>query len=60
MFVAAIEFTADGRSTVNIYTQTVHTTTQLTTLVGRLTRIRTQRKVHPCTGTKAMNGPYGP
>jgi len=31
-----------GSSTVHIYTQTVHRTTQLTTLVGRLSGIRTQ------------------
>ena len=29
-------------STVHIHTQTVHRTTQLTTLVGRLTGIRTE------------------
>jgi len=34
--------TPDGSSTVHIYTQTVHRTTQLTTLVGRLSGIRTQ------------------
>ena len=32
----------DGKSTVHIYTQTIHRTTQLTTLVGRLSEIRTQ------------------
>jgi len=31
-----------GNSTVHIYTQTIHRTTQLTTLVGRLSGIRTQ------------------
>jgi hypothetical protein len=34
--------TAGGNSTVHIYTQTVHRTTQLTSLVGRLSGIRTQ------------------
>jgi len=32
--------TPGGSSTVHIYTQTVHRTTQLTTLVGRLSGIR--------------------
>jgi len=32
----AIRLTPTGSSTVHIYTQTVHRTTQLTTLVGRL------------------------
>ena len=31
-----------GSSTVHIYTQTIYKTTQLTTLVGRLSGIRTQ------------------
>jgi uncharacterized integral membrane protein len=31
-----------GGSTVHIYTQTIHRTTQLTTLVGRLSAIRNQ------------------
>jgi len=34
--------TAGGSSTVHIYTQTIHRTTQLTALVGRLSVIRTQ------------------
>jgi uncharacterized integral membrane protein len=34
--------TPGGSSTVHIYTQTVHRTTQLTTLVGRPSGIRTQ------------------
>jgi len=34
--------TPGGNSTVHIYTQTVHRTTQLTTLVGWLSGIRTQ------------------
>jgi len=32
-----------GSSTVHIYTQTVHRTTQLTTLVTRLSGIRSRR-----------------
>jgi len=38
----AIGLTPIGSSTVHIYTQTVHRTTQLATLVGRLSEIRTQ------------------
>jgi uncharacterized integral membrane protein len=38
----AIQLPPDGSSTVHIYTQTVHRTTQLTTLFGRLSGIRTQ------------------
>ena len=38
----AIELTPSGSSTVHIYTQTIHRTTQLTSLVGRLSGIRTQ------------------
>ena len=38
----AIGLTPGGSSTVHIYTQTVHRTTQLTTFVGRLSGIRTQ------------------
>ena len=34
--------TPGGSSTVHIYTQTIHITTQLTTVVGRLSGIRTQ------------------
>ena len=34
--------TPGGSSTVHIYTQTIHRTTQLATLVGRLSGIRTQ------------------
>ena len=34
--------TPGGSSTVHIYTQTVHRTTQLTTLFERLSGIRTQ------------------
>jgi len=38
----AIGLTPGGSCTVPIYTQTVHRTTHLTTLVGRLSGIRTQ------------------
>jgi len=38
----AIGLTPGGSSTVHIYTQTIHRTTQLTTLVGKLSGIRTQ------------------
>ena len=41
-FVTAIELAPCGSSTVHIYTQTIHRTTQLTTLVGGLSGIRTQ------------------
>jgi uncharacterized integral membrane protein len=37
--LTAIGLTPCGSSTVHIYTQTVHRTTQLTTLVGRLSGI---------------------
>jgi len=40
--LTTIGLTAAGSSTVHIYTQTIHRTTQLTTLVGRLSGIRTQ------------------
>jgi len=40
--LTAIGLTPGGRSTVYIYTQTIHTTTQLTALVVRLYGIRTQ------------------
>jgi len=40
--LTAIGLTADGSSTVHIYTQTKHRTTQLTTLAGRLSGIGTQ------------------
>jgi hypothetical protein len=38
----AIGLTPGDSSTVHIYTQTIHRTAQLTTLVGRLSGIRTQ------------------
>ena len=40
--LTAVGLTPGSSSTVHIYTQTVHRTTQLTTLVGRLSGIRTQ------------------
>ena len=40
--LTAIELTPGGSITVHIYTQIIHRTTQLTTLVGRLSGIRTQ------------------
>jgi uncharacterized integral membrane protein len=40
--LTAIGLTPGGSSTVHIYTETIHGTTQLTTLVGRLSGIRTQ------------------
>jgi uncharacterized integral membrane protein len=68
--LTAIGLTAGGSSTVHIYTQTIHRTAQLTTLVVRLSGIRTQigqtkmnnelkvkGKVHPCTGTEALYRP---
>jgi uncharacterized integral membrane protein len=41
-FLTATGLTPGGSSTVHIYTQTVHRTTQLTTLFGRLSGIRAQ------------------
>jgi uncharacterized integral membrane protein len=41
--LTASGFTPGGVSTEHIYTQTIHRTTQLTTLVARLSGIRTQR-----------------
>jgi len=40
--LTAVGLTPGGSSTVHIYTQTIHITTQLTALVGRLSGIRTQ------------------
>jgi hypothetical protein len=40
--LTAVGLTPSGSGTVHIYTQTIHRTTQLTTLVGRLSGIRTQ------------------
>jgi len=40
--LTAIGLTPGGSSTVHNYTQTIHRTTQLATLVGRLPGIRTQ------------------
>jgi len=42
LYLTAIEMTPGGSSTVHIYTQTIPRTTQLTTLVGRLSGILTQ------------------
>ena len=42
IYLTAIGLTPGGSSIVHIYTQTIHRTTQLTTLVGRLSGIRTQ------------------
>jgi uncharacterized integral membrane protein len=40
--LTAIGLTPGGSSTVHVYAQTIHKTTQLTNLVGRLTVIRAQ------------------
>ena len=40
--LTAVGLTPGGSSTVHIYTQTVHRTTQLTTLIGRFSGIRNQ------------------
>jgi hypothetical protein len=40
--LTAFGLTPDGRSTVYIYTQTIHRTTQLTTSVRKLSGIRTK------------------
>ena len=40
--LTAMGLAPGGSGTVNIYTKTIHRTTQLTTLVGRLSGIRTQ------------------
>jgi len=40
--LTAVGFTPDGGSTVHIYMQTMHRTTQLRTLFGRLSGIWTQ------------------
>jgi len=40
--LTAIVLTPGGSSTVHIYTQTIHRTKQLTTLVGKLSGIRNQ------------------
>jgi hypothetical protein len=40
--LTAIGLTPGGSSAVHIYTQTIHRTTQLTNLVGRLSEIETQ------------------
>ena len=48
--LTTIGLTPGGSSTVHIYTQTIHRTTQLTTLVWRLSGIRTQN------GQNKING----
>ena len=40
--LTAIGLKPGGSSTVHIYTQTIHRTTQLTILVGRVSGIRSQ------------------
>jgi len=40
--LTGIGLTTSSSSTVHIHTQTIHGTTQITTLVGRLSGIRTQ------------------
>jgi len=40
--LTAVGLTLGGSSTVHMYTQTIHRTTQLTPLVRRLSGIRTQ------------------
>jgi len=40
--LTAIVLTTGGSSTAHIYTQTIHRTKQLTTLVGRLSGIQTE------------------
>ena len=42
IFLTAIGLAPCGSSTVHFYTKTIHKTTQLTTLVGRLSGIQTQ------------------
>ena len=42
--LTAVGLTASGSSTAHIYTNTIHRTTQLTALVGRLSGIRTQSR----------------
>ena len=42
VMLTAAGLTPDGSSTVHIYTQTIHRTTKLTTLFGRLSGIRTK------------------
>ena len=48
--LTAIGLTPGGSSRVHIYTQIIHRITQLTTLVGRLSGIRTQ------SGQSKING----
>jgi hypothetical protein len=52
--LTSIGLTPSGNSTVHIYAQTIHKTTQLTTLVDRFSGIRTQsgqtnwKECEPC------------
>jgi len=48
--LTAIGLTPGGNSTVHVCTQTIHRTTRLTTLVGRLSGIRAQ------SGQTKING----
>ena len=47
--LTAIGLTPGGSSTVHIYTQTIHRTTQLTILVGRLSGIRSRAIIANCS-----------
>jgi len=42
-FLTEIGLTRGGSTTVHTYTQTMHRTTQLTNLIGKVSGIRTQR-----------------
>ena len=42
IYLTAFGLTPGGSGTVHIYTQTIHRTTQLTILIGRLSGVRTQ------------------
>jgi uncharacterized integral membrane protein len=44
IYLTAIGLTSSGTSTPHIYTQTIHRTTQLTTLVGRLSELAEKKK----------------
>ena len=48
--LTAIGLTPAGSSTAHIYTQTIHITTQLTSLVGRLSGIRAQSSRNKING----------
>jgi hypothetical protein len=55
VYLTTIELTRGGSSTVHIYTQTIHRTTQLTTLVGRLSGIWTQSGILLCYWSHQRN-----